>query len=40
MEDSLWVDGDAVPHDTVQLVVTGEGPPDGTTISWLFRRAG
>jgi uncharacterized heparinase superfamily protein len=40
MEESLWIDGDARPLDTVQLVVTGETPAEGTTIGWQFRRAG
>jgi uncharacterized heparinase superfamily protein len=40
VEDSLWIDGDAVPHPTQQLVVAGETPPDGTTVAWSFRRAG
>lgn len=40
IEDSLWVDGDAHPHGTLQLVIAGETPPDGTTISWALRRAG
>ncbi|MFN3943537.1 MAG: heparinase II/III family protein [Allosphingosinicella sp.] len=39
VEDSLWVDGDARPHAALQLVVAGETPPDGITISWTFKRA-
>ncbi len=39
-EDSLWVDGSARAHASLQLVVTGETPPDGMTIAWLLRRAG
>jgi uncharacterized heparinase superfamily protein len=38
IEDSLWIDGDARPHASVQLVVTGDSPPDGTAIAWVFRR--
>ena len=38
-EDSLWVDGEARPHATLQLVVTGESPPEGMTISWELKRA-
>jgi uncharacterized heparinase superfamily protein len=38
-EDSLWVDGEARPHGTLQLVVTGESPPEGMTISWELKRA-
>ena len=39
VEDSLWIDGNAEPRSTLQLVVTGESPPDGMTISWALRRA-
>lgn len=38
IEDSLWIDGDARPHASVQLVVTGDSPADGTAIAWVFRR--
>ncbi|HEX8669395.1 MAG TPA: heparinase II/III family protein [Allosphingosinicella sp.] len=40
IEDSLWIDGNAVPHAGFQLVVTGDTPPDGAVIAWSFRRAG
>jgi uncharacterized heparinase superfamily protein len=40
IEESLWIDGDGTPQATSQLVVTGETPPDGATIGWVFRRAG
>lgn len=40
IEDSLWIDGEARPHATQQLAVTGETPPDGITVSWEFKRAG
>jgi uncharacterized heparinase superfamily protein len=40
IEDSLWIDGNARPHGSLQLVVAGETPPDGMTISWMFKRAG
>jgi uncharacterized heparinase superfamily protein len=40
IEESLWIDGDGAPQATSQLVVTGETPPDGATIGWVFRRAG
>jgi uncharacterized heparinase superfamily protein len=40
IEDSLWIDGEARPHETQQLVITGESPPDGTAIAWAFRRPG
>jgi uncharacterized heparinase superfamily protein len=39
-EDSIWVDGAAEPRPTLQLVMTGESPPDGMTISWELKRAG
>jgi uncharacterized heparinase superfamily protein len=39
IEDSLWLDGEAQPHGSLQLVVTGETPPDGMTISWMLKRA-
>lgn len=38
IEDSLWIDGEARPHETQQLVISGESPPDGTAIAWMFRR--
>jgi uncharacterized heparinase superfamily protein len=40
IEESLWIDGVARQHGTTQLVITGESPPDGTTIGWHFKRAG
>ena len=40
VEESLWIDGSAVPHETLQLVISGESPPDGMTISWEFKQAG
>lgn len=40
VEDSLWVDADARPRASQQLVVTGEAPAGGASISWLLRRAG
>jgi len=40
IEDSLWVDGEAKLHESLQLVIAGESPPDGTTIAWILRRAG
>ena len=39
IEDSLWIDGHARPHPTQQLVISGETPVDGMTISWEFKRA-
>lgn len=40
VEDSIWLDGEARPRATVQLVITGETPTDGMTISWELKRAG
>lgn len=40
VEDSLWIDGEARPHATQQLVITGETPAEGMTISWELKRAG
>ena len=39
VEDSLWIDGEARPHASLQLVVEGESPPEGMTISWELKRA-
>jgi len=39
VEDSLWIDGEARPHASQQLVVDGETPPEGMTISWELKRA-
>lgn len=38
IEDSLWIDGDSRPHETQQLVISGESPAEGTAIAWMFRR--
>jgi uncharacterized heparinase superfamily protein len=40
IDDSLWIDGQATPRETSQLVVAGDSPADGTAIAWIFRRAG
>jgi uncharacterized heparinase superfamily protein len=40
IEDSLWIDGEARLHETSQLVIGGDCPPDGASLAWLFRRAG
>lgn len=40
IEDSLWIDADARPQGSKQLVVAGESPPSGAAIDWVFRRAG
>lgn len=39
IDDSLWVDGDDRPLATQQLVVTGEAPAGGASVSWAFKRA-
>jgi uncharacterized heparinase superfamily protein len=39
VEDSLWIDGEARAHATLQLAIAGETPPDGMTISWELKRA-
>lgn len=39
VEDSLWVDGQSRPHGTLQLVIAGDTPADGMTISWELKRA-
>jgi hypothetical protein len=39
IEDSLWIDGEARPHASLQLVISGESPPDGMSISWVLKRA-
>ncbi len=40
IDESLWVDGDGGLYNTQQLVVSGEAPPGGASISWVLRRAG
>jgi uncharacterized heparinase superfamily protein len=39
IEESLWIDGDGRPHNTHQLVVSGEAPSGGANISWVLKRA-
>jgi uncharacterized heparinase superfamily protein len=39
VEESLWIDGDGVPHATSQLVIAGDSPHEGMTIGWVLRRA-
>lgn len=39
IEESVWVDGRGIPRETQQLVLTGESPAGGASISWLFHRA-
>jgi uncharacterized heparinase superfamily protein len=38
IEDSLWIDGESKPHASLQLVITGETPPDGMSIGWTLKR--
>jgi uncharacterized heparinase superfamily protein len=40
IDDSIWIDGDAKPHATQQLVISGQTPAGGTSISWALKRAG
>ena len=40
IEDSLWIDAEARPHASLQLVISGESPPDGTVLAWTLKRAG
>lgn len=39
IEESVWIDGAGQMHSTSQLVIAGESPLGGMSISWLFRRA-
>lgn len=39
IEDSLWIDGDGRPQSTHQLVVSGESPAGGASVSWALKRA-
>jgi len=40
IEESLWVDETGWPRMTHQLVIGDEAPAGGTSVSWMFRRAG
>ncbi len=40
IDESLWVDGEGRLYNTQQIVVSGEAPPGGASISWVLRRAG
>lgn len=40
IEESVWIDADGRPHATMQLVVTGESPAGGASVSWALKRAG
>lgn len=39
IEESLWIDGDGRPHPTSQIVLAGEAPPGGASVSWWFHRS-
>lgn len=39
IETSLWIDGAGRAQPTQQLVVTGEAPSGGASVSWTFKRA-
>jgi len=39
IEDSLWIDGEGRPQATQQLVVSGESPAGGASVSWALKRA-
>lgn len=39
IEESIWIDGQGRPAAAVQLVVSGETPPGGTSLTWVLRRA-
>ena len=38
IEESLWIDPDGQPLVSQQLVINGETPPGGATVSWIFHR--
>jgi uncharacterized heparinase superfamily protein len=39
IEDSIWIDGEAKAHASLQLVIAGDMPPAGTSLAWTFKRA-
>ncbi|MBA4048709.1 MAG: heparinase [Sphingomonas sp.] len=39
IDDSLWVDGTGTAHPTRQLVIVGEAPAGGASVSWVLKRA-
>jgi len=39
IEDSVWIDGEGRPQATQQLVVSGESPAGGASVSWALKRA-
>lgn len=40
VEESVWIDGEGVPHGTLQLVISGNVTGQGTQIGWEFKKAG
>ena len=40
IEDSLWIGGAGVMQRTLQIVVSGEALPGGTSVGWAFKKAG
>jgi uncharacterized heparinase superfamily protein len=40
IEQSLWIGPEGDIHRTSQLVVAGEAPPGGASVSWALKRAG
>ena len=39
IDESIWIDDSGQMHATLQLVVAGEAPAGGDSISWAFKRA-
>ena len=39
VEESLMVDGQGIPHRTMQLVINGEAAASGAEVHWQFRRS-
>ena len=39
VEESLTVDGQGIPHRTMQLVINGEAAASGAEVHWQFRRS-
>ncbi|MDG5488581.1 heparinase II/III family protein [Sphingomonas sp. BGYR3] len=39
VEDSVWIDPRGRPHATRQLVLSGETPPGGTSVTWVLHRS-
>ena len=38
IEDSIWVDGDGRPHNSRQLVISGQSPAGGCSIGWITKK--